>query len=340
MQRLKYLLPIVFALIVSGCGQTVVETLNVPQAPDPNAPGYGKTIVILPFADYTYADDLTSAYRRNLKVSEALVDNLSAQGFGMPVSEDIFNYLVGQGVIQIGDYQKSSNVSLTNELDGNWSEQMKGEIRHQLRQQRITQRKPVEEAPGTHALTTNAITKMGRTFQADYVVRGRILEFKTRQEATWAPWKRGVFPVIAGGTAQLLYGFAGSDDYDRTNNMIGGAIWGATSGSISDWPVDDARTSIDLFGNGGATGNEIFWFGAGALLGEQAYNSGKVDQAVVQMRMWVQDASSGQVVWTNRAMVRVSPETIFSDSQYDDLFNTAIEKGVSTLVENFVTVGL
>ncbi len=338
MQRLKYLLPIVFALIVSGCGQTVVETLNVPQAAGPGSPGYGKTIVILPFADYTYSDDLASAYRRNLHVSEALVDNLSAQGFGMPVSEDVFLYLVNQGIVQVGDYQNNSNVSLTNEKAVDRTDEMKAEIRNKLRQQRVTQRKPVEEAPGTHALTNKAVTKIGRTFQADYVVRGRILEFKTRQEATWAPWKRGIFPVISGGTAQLLYGFAGSDEYDRINNMIGGAIWGATAGSISDWPIDEAN--IELFGDGGATGNEIFWFGAGALLGEQAYNSGKVDQAVVQMRMWVQDAYSGQVVWTNRAMVRVSPETIFSDGQYDDLFNTAIEKGVSSLVENFVAVGL
>ncbi len=56
--------------------------------------------------------------------------------------------------------------------------------------------------------------------------------------------------------------------------------------------------------------------------------------------MWVQDATSGQVVWTNRAMVRVSPESIFADGQYDDLFNKAIEKGVTSLVANFVTNGL
>lgn len=338
MQRLKYLLTIVFALMISGCGQSVVETLNVPQAPGVDSPGYGKTIVVLPFADYTYSDDFASAYRRNLKVSESLTDNLSAQGFGMPVSEDVFSYLISQNIIKVDDYQNNSNVSLTNELSGSWSQVMKQEIRNELQHQRVTHRKPVEDAPGTHALNTKSITKMGRTFQADYIVRGRILEFKTRQEATWAPWKKGVFPVISGATAQFLYGFAGSESYDTINQIIAGGIWGATAGSISDWPIDDAN--IELFGDGGATGNEIFWSAAGGYLGKQASESGRVDQAVVQLRMWVQDATTGQVVWTNRAMVRVSPESIFSDGQYDDLFNTAIEKGVSTLVENFVTVGL
>jgi hypothetical protein len=334
MLRLKYLLLIVFALLLNGCGQHVVETLNVPQIPDANAPGSGKTIVILPFADYTYSDDLASAYRRNLRVTESLTDNLSGQGFGMPVSEDVFSYLVGQGVVQIADYEDNSNVSLTNELAGDWSTGMKQTIRHYLQQQRTTQKRQVSAAPGTHSLDGPAITKIGRQFQADYVVRGRILEFRTRQEATWEPWKRGLFPVIAGGTAQALYGFAGSDSYDNINQMMTGGMYGLAVGNLSDWPIDGKVIS------GGISGNEIIWAGIGGLLGDQASKSGRVDQAVVQLRMWVQDASSGQVVWTNRAMVRVSPSSVFADGQYDDLFNTAIEKGVSTLVDNFVASGL
>lgn len=334
MLRLKYLLLIVCALMVAGCGQNVKETLHVPQAPGVDAPGSGKRIVVLPFADYTYADSMAAAFRRNLQVSEALTDHLSSQGFAMPVSEDVFQYLVGQNVIKIADYQKNSNVSLTNELAGEWSDSMKDTIRHYLRQQQITQRNEVEDAPGTHALTEQEITKMGRQFQADYVLRGRILEFRTRQDATWEPWRRGIFPVISGGTAQILYGFAGSQEYDTMNQMMAGGMYGLGIGNLSDWPVDD------MVIDGGISGNEIAWAGIGGVLGNQASKGGRVDQAVVQLRMWVQDATSGEVVWTNRAMVRVSPQTVFSDGQYDDLFNTAIEKGVSSLVDNFVAYGL
>ncbi len=334
MQRLKYVILIVCAILVTGCGQNVKNTLHVPQAAGGNAAGSGKSIVILPFADYTYADDLAAAFRRNLQVSEALTDNLSAYGFSMPVSEDVFQYLVGEKVIKIADYQKNSNVSLTNELAGDWSDSMKSTIRHYLRQQQITQRSQVEDAPGTHALTTTEIAKMGRAFQADYVVRGRILEFRTRQDSTWEPWRRGLFPVVAGGTAQILYGFAGSDTYDTLNMAMAGGMLGLGVGNLSDWPIED------MVIDGGISGNEIVWAGAGGVLGSQAAQSGRVDQAVVQLRIWVQEASSGQVVWTNRAMVRVAPQSIFSDGQYDDLFNTAIEKGVSSLIDNFVTYGL
>ncbi len=335
MQRLKYFTLIVLVLMMTGCGQSVVETLKVSEAPGPNAPGAGMTIVILPFADYTYADNIMDSYRRNLKVNEALTDNLSGNGFSMPVQEDVFQYLVKQGVIQTAEYENTSNLSLTHELNGDWSDEMKTILRHQLRQQQATQKNKVSEAPGTHALTTNAITRMGREFQADYIVRGRILEFKTREEVTWAPWKKGLFPVIIGSTSQVLYGFAGSDEYDTINQMVVGGMMGLGVGSLTDWPLSDSVTL-----NGGISGNEIAWAGLGGGLGYQSSKSGKVDQAVVQLRIWVQDAASGQVVWTNRASVRVSPQSIFADSQYDDLFNSAIDKGVSTLVENFVTTGL
>jgi len=334
MLRLKYLILIVFALILNGCGQSVVETLKVPQAPDANAPGAGSTIVVLPFADYSYADDLTSAYRRNLKVTEALTDNLSAQGFGMPIAEDVFSYLVGQKVIAVADYENTSNVSLTNELSNDWSSEMKGKIRHYLQEQQLTQKNKVEKAPGTHALNTKAITKLGREFQADYVMRGRILEFKTRQDPTWNPMRKGLLPVIIGGSSQILYGFAGSEEYDERNQMMTGGAYGLIAANQTSWPTGGG----DI--NGGITYSQIAWAAFGGLLGSQSSQSGRVDQAVVQLRIWVQDASSGQVVWTNWAMVRVSPETIFSEVQYDDLFNTAIENGVSTFVESFVLTGL
>ena len=63
MNRLKYLIIGILALIMAGCGQTVVESIKVPESAGPNAPGAGKTIVVLPFADYSYADTLVSAHR-------------------------------------------------------------------------------------------------------------------------------------------------------------------------------------------------------------------------------------------------------------------------------------
>ncbi len=337
MQRLKYLTVIVFALLLTGCGQRVEKSLNVRYEPI-DAPGMGMTVVILPFADYTSSNDLASAFRRNLQLNESLMDNLTVQGFGLPVSEDVFQYLVDEGIVKVAGYQNNSSVSLRNELDGDWSDTMKGSIRHYLRKQEMIRDAQVLDSPGTHALDTRQVIKLGREFQADYIVRGRILEYRTRQDHNWDPKRRGLLPVITGSTSQALFGFAGTDSYDAVNQIVSGALLGTLVGSITDWPSNDE--GLFTGGRGGLTKNETAWGVAGGATAALASKSGQVDQAVVRIRMWVQDASTGQVVWTNSAMARVSPETVFSDKQYDDLFHTAIDNSVTELVQSFARVVL
>jgi hypothetical protein len=213
---------------------------------------------------------------------------------------------------------------------------MKNEIRQYIAEQKVTHDNEAVASPGTHGMTEKAIRKIGRRFDADYVVRGRILEYKTRQEASWAPWKTGILPFVVGTTGRIAYGFAGSDQYDEWGKMTAGAAWGSIIGYQTVWPFDDKT----LFGASSATSNAIFWGLTGAGLGKMSHESGRVDQAVVQMRIWVQEAATGNVVWTNRIRVQVSPESFFSDAQYDRLFNTAIEKAVTSLIDNFVTYGL
>ena len=292
--------------------------------------------MILPFADYSYADSLASAHRRNLQITESLTDRLVANGFNLPIQEDVFRYLIDQKLISLVAYEENTSVSLSGELNDEWSERMKGILSGYVQQERASRTNKVLQSPGTHGLTEKTIRKIGRQFNADYVVRGRILEYKTRQDPSWEPWKKGILPFVTGGTSQIAYGFAGSDQYDVWNQMSAGAAIGALVGYDTVWPFDDST----LFGASSATSNAIFWGAAGAGLGKMSNNSGRIDQAVVQMRIWIQEAATGNVVWTNRIRVAVSPESIFADNQYDTLFNNAIDKSVTSLIDNFVTYGL
>ena len=337
MKRLHYALVGLMLLLLSGCGQTVVETLKVPQASGPNSAGQGRTIVILPFADYSNADSLAAAHRRDMAITESLTDRLVANGFNLPIQEDVFDYMVDQSIINLVSYEQNTSVSLNNELSGEWSEVMKDQIRGYIAEQQVQNSNQSLGSPGTHGLTPQTVAKIGRKFQADYIVRGRILEFKTRQEHTWAPWKRGILPFISGTTSQIAFGFADTDQYDNINNMIAGGTWGAIVGRNVNGPWDTDGGSDILGISGGKTANTILWGAVGAALGQQAKNSGNVDQAVVQMRIWVQEAATGNVIWTNRIDVKVSPESVLADSQYDALFDQAIEKGTSTLIDNFIS---
>lgn len=337
MQKLKYVLYLLSALFIAGCGQTVVETLHVPD--NPNAAGKGQTVIILPFADYTSSDSIAGAYRRNLSVTEAFTDRLVVNGFGMAIQEDVFGYLVDKNIISLVSYNGNNTESISTELNKDWSDLMKTHLQGYVNDQKRSQSgKSVTNSPGTHAIDQEAIAKMGRKFNADYIVRGRILEYKTRQEATWEPWKKGILPFINGGTNRILNGFASSDAYDARNEALTGMLLGGIIGyNNATIPWDGGET---FWGMSDGMANTVFWAGAGAAAGAVSHSSGKVDQAAVQMRVWVQEAASGNVIWTNRVRVLVSPETVFADKQYDTLFNKAIEKGVDSLVNHFVTYGL
>lgn len=338
MGRLKYLLLGILAIMLASCGQTVVETLNVPSGPGVNGPGAGRTIVILPFADYSNAGSLASAHRRNLSVTEALTDRFVANGFGLPIQEDVFRFLIEQNIISISAYEDMTSPSLANELESEWSESMKVDLRRYLQEQQYRKTNKIVASPGTHGITPSTIAKIGRTFNADYIVRGRILEFKTRQEGNWKPWKRGVLPFISGTSSRMLFGFASTDTYDTINQTVAGAAVGAGAAYASE--IDSIYGHSETMFGSGVTKNSVIWGIGGAMAGNLAKHSGRVDQAVVQLRIWVQEAATGNVVWTNRVDVKVSPESVLADNQYDGLFDTAINKGISTLIDDFVTYGL
>ena len=338
MRKVKYILYLLSAIMLMGCGQTVVETLQVPDAPNPTAPGRGRTILILPFADYTAAESLAGSYRRNLTVTEAMTDRLVSKGFLMAVQEDVFGYLVDENIINLANYEGAATDSLSAELRNDWSDAMKYELQQYIDLQKQQTDQTVSGSPGTHAITPTELAKLGRHFNADYIVRGRILEYKTRQEPTWAPWKRGILPFISGSSNRILNGFASSDSYDERNEALTGMLFGGIFGyQNATWPWDKDQT---FFGMTDGTSNAVTWMAAGAGTGMVMHSSGQVDQAVVQMRVWVQEAATGNVIWTNRVRVSVSPETVFADKQYDALFNKAIEKAVDSLVNHFVAYGL
>lgn len=130
MNLLKYIsIGIVLIGVLTGCGKNTVETLMVPAQVDPNGRGKDMSVVILPFADYSNGDNIASAFRRNILITESLTDNLTINGFRLTVQEDVFEYLLDQGIISSAPYDDSGSVSLVNELkDPDWSDVMKEKL--------------------------------------------------------------------------------------------------------------------------------------------------------------------------------------------------------------------
>lgn len=351
-------------LSVTGCGQTVTETMHSSQAVAPYKTAFPEKIVILPFADYS--EGLQSgAFQRNLTIMEAVTDQLVTRGFKTPVHEDVLKYLVDQDIIKIVSYGPTSTPTTTKhlekELNAGWSDMMKEEISGLIDREKKRSTARTDDAqnpwnsPGTHGLDQKTIAKIGQTFQARYVVRGRVLEYDIRQEPTWEPFKKGILPVFFGATNRLAFGIAKSDAYDMMGNMgLGGAI-GAIAGHGASGPFSAPQamtktttsgdplfptvtSSTDMVGGTSeyAALNSLVWGAAGAGAGYLASQGGSVPQAVVHLRVWVQDTASGDVVWTNRAEVKVSPESSFADSEERSLFATAVDKSVAALIDDFM----
>ena len=77
------------ALLVSGCasGQSVTETLHTTDMQTaPTACATDKTVVLLPFADYSSGDNVMSVSAKSRSVTEALTDKFAGKGFKMPVN--------------------------------------------------------------------------------------------------------------------------------------------------------------------------------------------------------------------------------------------------------------
>jgi len=341
MNYCRYLLYGLLALLVSGCGQTVKESLKV-QPIQKSMAGADKTVVVLPFADYSYADNLETAYRRNLFITENLTDQLVSNSFSLPVQEDVFLYLVNQKIINVVSYEKKKTSVLQDEMKDEWSGAMKAELaRYMDIAKNRDNDKPVLQTPGTHGLTRHEVTKIGRHFDADYILRGRIIQYKERQDPSWAPWKKGVLSFVTGVTNKVAFGQASAEKYDELGNMAAGGMYGMIAGDSAHWPWSPNKPDQTILGiSTSSDANIIFWGTIGAGLGKMTHNTGAIPQAVVQLRIWVQDANSGDVVWTNRVDVKVSPKSLLADYQYDALFEKATQKAVTTLIDNFVGTGL
>ncbi len=307
------------AMLLTGCGQIVSERLAVSAATPAATCQTGKKVVVLPLADYSYTQDRETAVKRNLLIMENLTDQLTANGFRMPVQEDLIKYLAQKQIIRLTTVRPDKNDStrhLQAELGNNWSREMKEELSALI----AAEKKRNDSAAGTiTALDNETLAAIADDLKADVIIRGRIVKCALEEENTWRPLKRGLLAVIIGGTNRLLFGVTNSDTYDTLDNMaIGGAI-GAPIGSNT-----DATTSTSTYS------------AAGAAVGYLAAQGGRANQATIQLRLWAQNPRNGEVIWNNRVEVKVRPQTIFADTTPDSLFRTAIRKAVGALVDDFV----
>ena len=350
---LLFLLAIMVCLV--GCGQKVKDSvvpLNT-SVQYPNSPA--KQIVVLPLADYTMGVQPDDSLRRQVKIYEALMYRLAERGFYVPLKEDVVQYLVDLGVIRIvGQPSIRSGSScglITEELSSGWSEAMQEEI-----QKLVVMNEQLDKSKQRYELTRvgldpGTIQQIGRRFRADYILRGRVVEYEVREGNTLNPLQVGILPFFFDTSSALLFGFAESERYDLWQDLAVGGGLGALLGSQAETPFTSPHKKTTITGGshprfatksvsneGGHSDhaglNAAVWGAAGASAAYLASKGGHVPQAVVQISLALQDASDGRIIWANRVEKQVEPLSMWADPAVRTQIDRAVEEAAGALIVN------
>ncbi len=338
-------------LITCGCGQKVRDSVKPVDTAAIKNPTPCAQIVMLPFADYTAGHAPDDSLRRQIKIQSAISQRLAHDGFYVPVEEDVVQYLVNLGIIQLIETpaieSRRSRNTLFRELGTGWSDAMKDQIRNVMLQNEMAN-VPEERLKLNHiGLNKDTVRQIGEYFGADYVLRGRIVEYEIREGKILNPLQQGILPFFFDWTSATIFGVAQSDQYDLWQDLALGGAMGAGLGSMADTPFNGPTSKTKTVGthprfahtvtttSGGyehsAAFNAGVWGAAGMAAAYLAAKGGHVPQAVVQISLALQDAKTGKVVWANRVEKQVEPVTMWADPSDRTQIDRAVEEAAKSL---------
>lgn len=331
-----------------------------------------RRVAILPFADYSHQQDslVSLDWGGNIKILEEITDQLSSHGISVVVQEDVNTLLVDNDIIRPIDDQYLINGTFEEEEtelnDIGTPEHELANYKHSPTMQneilRIISRKEAKKKKGTKSpvvqgatvgLTKDKIIEFGQILGADVIIRGRIIDYGYKDIGTINPLYRGVVPVVIDSVKDILFGTASSYDYEADindamiENMIIGAAMGAAIGnnivsghnsthtSVTNGLIATRKTTTHRSHDDRALEGAGIGAAAGWLTSQHPKKAKR--SAVVQVRVYAQDTTTGDVLWTNRAEIEYIPKSNFAYNETHPkvMFDKAVKKGIEELMGSF-----
>ena len=354
MQRryvLWFFLLCLISICIAGCGQEVRDSFKPINSAQTPVQGPGKSIVLLPLADYTAGLSPDDALRRQMKLNSALTQQLAAHGFYTPLEEDVVQNLVDLGVIKpLKTAPGSDYKRIEEELGSGWSKVMQDDVAKVVYENEALRISKEQTGSFSTGLDQKTVNEIGRRFQADYLLRGRIVEYEIRNGSTLNPFQRGILPFFFDFTSDTIFGVAESKSYDLWQDMAVGGALGALIGSQAHTPFTAPHKDVEIVGanprfatesvtkSGGSSNyrglNAATWGAAWAGAAYLASKGGKIPEGVVQVSLALQDAYTGRIVWANRVEKQVTPESVWADPSKRTQIDRAIEEASKTLIDD------
>jgi hypothetical protein len=367
--------------VLAGCRGSIISTTVAP-SPVPNVkflPAENTQVIsgvrsaaIFPFADYSHQQDHLGidVWGGNIKIQEAIADQLVTHGISVVVQEDVNTLLVDYDIIRPIDKNKYLIYGTHDERDEThkivgspeWelanythSPDMTREILSIIRLERGKKESQTSHTPvlqgATVGMTREKVVDIASALGVDLVFRGRIIDYGYRDIGTINPLYRGFIPVVIDSTKDLLFGATDSYGYDGDlddieSMLIGGGIGAIIGNNI----VNRSHGSRSVISSGLVSRRERVRTSSsdkypleGAAIGAAAgwlsaqHPKKAKRSAVVHVRVYAQDGVTGNVVWSNRVEIEYSPRSNFAyyETHPKTMFDNAVREGVKALMDNF-----
>jgi flagellar motor protein MotB len=341
---------VLMVLCTVGCAS--IQNSIVPA----NMPGdinQQQKVAVFPFADYSHQQDFLDAeiWGGNIRIIEEITDHLVVNGLSVAVQEDVNTMLVDNNIIQPiptqsllygsgGDEKLKfrAKVMGTPEYDlvnVEHSEAMKEEIIEVIKDEMIleqAEKLPVQTSilqGATVGLTREMITQLGHELGVDLIIRGRIIDYGYKSIDTYNPLKRGFIPVLIEPLKDVLFGTYDTTTYESDLEDVDFSRLGEGVGFLfGQKSEDDVEGTWDL----------LMEHSLGTV--SNLHPRKKNISTIVQIRIYAQDARTGDVIWSNRAETEYIPSTSlnFNKKHPKTMFDRNIEKCVKLLMDDFFRV--
>jgi hypothetical protein len=307
-----------------------------------------RNVAIFPLADYSYQQCQLAkvCWGGNIKITEAITDQFTAHGITVAVQEDVNTLLVDENLIRPIDQDKylingtveSKNTASTKisnpEYEIENSEHSPDMIDEILRLIDFTGKNKKMASPAspvvqgaTVGLSKEKIIELGDKLGVDIIIRGRIIDYGYKDIGTLNPLYRGVIPVVLDSVKDTLYGstnaYGYENDLENVENMaVGGALG---------YGIGEKIKNGDTYG---APGLAIGTF-SGWMASQHPKKAKR--SAVVQVRLYAQNALNGDVLWTNRAEIEYTPKSNFAydETHAKTMFDNAVKSGIKQIMDDF-----
>jgi hypothetical protein len=308
-----------------------------------------RNVAIFPFADYSYQQCHLGkdCWGGNIKITEAITDQFTSHGISVAVQEDVNTLLVDERDIRPIDEEQyliegsvesqdtAHKKISTPEYEITGSEHSPDMIDEILRIIDFTgknnKKKNIEASPViqgvTVGLSREKIIELGDKLGVDIIIRGRIIDYGYKDIGTLNPLYRGVVPVVIDSVKDTLYGATNAYGYENDLENVENMAIGGTTG----YAIGEKAWASSTHGAAGlALGTFSGW------MSSQHPKKAK-RSAVVQVRMYAQNATNGEVLWSNRAEIEYTPKSNFAynETHPKTMFDNAVRDGIKQLMDDF-----